>query len=1079
MKFFIPPLETWSVAAGVPPAVEGGVSPPGIPGSTAVSRSISNRPLPTNLLMQAFARVETGSLTPTLSRGERESRMPRGDTQKAHPSEPSRLVPANVRHHPPQPAGNVLLLTPGEGRDEGRPLHSSRLGSGSPCISMNPIAALVLLLIGSWTSHAAAPAPSPTPIGTVVHWLFSPDRLQGSSIKPVAGSPDITPQGIRLLDDPAPARVELPGKNQSLVAGTDLAKLNLPKQDISVEAWVRVDRPLEWGGIVGAIQDNGDSEWGWLLGYRNDTFSFALSAQQGGDRLTYLQAREPFLPGHWYHVVGTYDGKEQRLYVNGSLAARDAVQSGPIRYPTQASLVVGAYRDDDEHHPLSGALHEALILRRAMTAAEISERHSAKASIFPQPAPEPIRFAPAYGPFVDWKDRTSAIVSWETDVAMPSVLELVAPDGSRHRVGNTTPSTQHVLTLEGLSPNEEYFYRLRAPDREGRPVQTQRYLFDTSFYYAATPSPASNSTPTRPDAAKIAEQILLQSSVHRGYCLMLGATDGAVAVELVRQSDLEIVVVESDPKRVQAVRRLFDQAGIQGVRAAVHHVEPGPLPFGDYVANLIVSEQTLADGQPPRFSASEIARVLRPSGGVLLLGTTSAASPQSPALAGAGEWSHQYGSADNTSTSHGRTASGRVAGRLVGRSRSPPHARPRPAQPLPGERRRTSLHPGRPHPVRPRRLQRRDPLEPSAPEIRRANVPRDCSNMAAVRRHASSSPTAVTCLAFDGVHRPRVQRFEVPHPRTMPNPPPTNWGYLACSIEPAHRQPRETRLPVPRRRRRVVRGLRTPTRSAASPAKRCSARPTSGAHRWTYRGGAILNSTITIGDGMIFFIESRNPKAVEAPPAASLPRLLTDHHLVALDLRTGSQRLWEKAQDFSKCEFMTYLVYSRNTVVVTGTDRDKTLPHLRLQRPRPKTRPATSTPRHRRSGALVRIPQGGQGSPQRPPPAPGGHRRRVLLRPALLRPGHRRNPAQGPPRTPRLRHHVRRPHAIFFRHHYPRHVGPRLRQTLPVRGHPLRLLALPHPCRRILLAPETSAGCSCTHAIQTSMGFVPKALRKP
>jgi amino acid adenylation domain-containing protein len=42
------PMNRASVAAGVPPAVEGGVSPPGIPGSSSVSRSISNRALPMN-----------------------------------------------------------------------------------------------------------------------------------------------------------------------------------------------------------------------------------------------------------------------------------------------------------------------------------------------------------------------------------------------------------------------------------------------------------------------------------------------------------------------------------------------------------------------------------------------------------------------------------------------------------------------------------------------------------------------------------------------------------------------------------------------------------------------------------------------------------------------------------------------------------------------------------------------------------------------------------------------------------------------------------------------------------------------
>ncbi len=78
-----------SVAAGVPPAVEGGVSPTGVLGSWAMSRSISSRWLSMKPSMAAIARVEPGSLTPTLSRGEREPHIPHGDMPELQPSEPS------------------------------------------------------------------------------------------------------------------------------------------------------------------------------------------------------------------------------------------------------------------------------------------------------------------------------------------------------------------------------------------------------------------------------------------------------------------------------------------------------------------------------------------------------------------------------------------------------------------------------------------------------------------------------------------------------------------------------------------------------------------------------------------------------------------------------------------------------------------------------------------------------------------------------------------------------------------------------------------------------------------------------
>jgi hypothetical protein len=118
-----------SVAAGVPPAVEGGVSPPGIPGSWSPCAIRESWVLSINLPMQAIARIEPGPLTPAFSRRERVSLLPRNDRPEPRPCEPSQLVPANACLNPPNLAEHFLLLPPGEGRGEGRPLQSSRSGA--------------------------------------------------------------------------------------------------------------------------------------------------------------------------------------------------------------------------------------------------------------------------------------------------------------------------------------------------------------------------------------------------------------------------------------------------------------------------------------------------------------------------------------------------------------------------------------------------------------------------------------------------------------------------------------------------------------------------------------------------------------------------------------------------------------------------------------------------------------------------------------------------------------------------------------------------------------------------------------
>jgi len=66
---------------------------------------------------------------------------------------------------------------------------------------------------------------------------------------------------------------------------------------------------------------------------------------------------------------------------------------------------------------------EVLVYDRALTDLEIQTRYDTTKTSYPQPAwpVEPYRVAT--GPFIEWKSPTSIQVSWNTESAMPSVLE--------------------------------------------------------------------------------------------------------------------------------------------------------------------------------------------------------------------------------------------------------------------------------------------------------------------------------------------------------------------------------------------------------------------------------------------------------------------------------------------------------------------------------------------------------------------------------------------------------------------------------------------------------------------------------
>ena len=107
-------------------------------------------------------------------------------------------------------------------------------------------------------------------------------------------------------------------------------------------------------------------------------------------------------------------------------------------------------------------------------------------------------------------------------------------------------------------------------------------------------------------------------SCELGYCLVLDCGEGRLAYELARRTQLKVVGVESDAGKVEKARRLLDQAGLSG-RVAIHHCTVSELPLTSFFANVVVSDGMLGAGKRPD-GLGDIARLVRPYGGVLLLG---------------------------------------------------------------------------------------------------------------------------------------------------------------------------------------------------------------------------------------------------------------------------------------------------------------------------------------------------------------------------------------------------------------------------------------------------------------------------
>lgn len=164
--------------------------------------------------------------------------------------------------------------------------------------------------------------------------------------------------------------IDMDNNDMITIQSGNNAKNGLPTSQMTVSCWVKVDQADVWGGFLGLFQDNGSNESGWLLGTRNQRFSFAL-ASDGNGQLEYLQDNEDFTLGQWYHVAATYNGSVAKIYVNGVEKVSSTTNSGNIEYPSSGWFQIGSYKDDNEDFRHDGSLDEITIWEKALNPQEI------------------------------------------------------------------------------------------------------------------------------------------------------------------------------------------------------------------------------------------------------------------------------------------------------------------------------------------------------------------------------------------------------------------------------------------------------------------------------------------------------------------------------------------------------------------------------------------------------------------------------------------------------------------------------------------------------------------------------------
>ena len=452
--------------------------------------------------------------------------------------------------------------------------------------------------------------------------------------------------------------------------------------------------------------------------------------------------------------------------------------------------------------------------------------------------------------------------------------------------------------------------------------------------------PASEESARLDDLARL---LLAQSRVDQGFGLIIGAGHAALAPALASNSRLQLTVADPNGQVMDATRLALTRQLLYGVRAVVHQVDVAKLPYPPYFANMVLVDPDSVPLDPE--ITGHIRRVLRPSGGSAWIGgfaardaagleawkaalagdgfgvqtvtlrDTSWVQLTRGRLAGAGEWTHGLADPANTAC----TMDQRVHGLL----RIQWYGQPGPR--LMADRHHRNVPPlykdGRLFVPGENLVIAVDAYNGThlwmreIPNSLRLGAFLDCGNLV-VDSQALYVVAGDTCHVLDVATGEPSRQLVMPY--QTPDQP-RHWGYVARVDDLLVGSARRPDASYSRQSRADDAALWDDNMSLVTSDSLFALGAQEADPRWHYQSGVLVNTTITIGGGRVYFLESHSPQALENQLGRMPMSTFFEgpNFLVALDLHSG-KTLWKQPLSLENCRHIVYANYAQEKLIISG-----------------------------------------------------------------------------------------------------------------------------------------------------------------
>jgi hypothetical protein len=136
---------------------------------------------------------------------------------------------------------------------------------------------------------------------------------------------------------------------------------------ISVSLWAKSKELRNWFLLYKGSNTNNRE---YAIGLSPDSLlSFQINNYGSRIECSSTYSADTIREGKWYHIVGTWDGIAQKIYINGELVN--------IKYPKisiknlDSDLFIGTYGGDINKYDFKGAIDDVLIFNRVLSEEEV------------------------------------------------------------------------------------------------------------------------------------------------------------------------------------------------------------------------------------------------------------------------------------------------------------------------------------------------------------------------------------------------------------------------------------------------------------------------------------------------------------------------------------------------------------------------------------------------------------------------------------------------------------------------------------------------------------------------------------